>query len=145
MKSYCNADCGNCGFKDNCKGCEATCGSPFGGKCVAAEYIKAGGIDKYDEFKESLRLEINELLASNDIPVTDALYELSGGYVNLAYPLPSGCEVKFLDDKNIYLGCQIDCADLDACFGVVADSTFILVCRYGENGSNPELITYKRR
>lgn len=143
--TYCGADCGNCSFEENCKGCCETCGSPFGGKCIAAEYIKLGGIEAYKTFKEKLKNEVNDTLAALGIGETEDLYELSGKYVNLEYPLPCGGTVKFLNDRNIYLGAQIEFGDMGVCYGVVADSTFILVCSYSVNGSEPELITYKKR
>ena len=143
MNTICGAKCDECDFRDRCAGCEATCGKPFGGACVAAEYIKVGGKKKYAEFKEKLLSEVNELLAANDIPAASALYELAGMIVNLAYTLPSGETVKFLDDGKIYLGAQIECGGI--CFGAVADTTFILVCAYREGGADPELIAYKRR
>ena len=145
MNTICGANCENCGLKDSCAGCAATCGRPFGGDCVAAEYIKAGGREKYAEFKEKLLREINALLAENDIPAAAALYELQGSFVDLPYPLPSGESVKFLDPKKIYLGTQIEAPDLGFYFGAVADTSFLLVCRYGEGGTDPELIAYKKR
>lgn len=145
MSTICGANCEECNFKDNCRGCEATCGKPFGGTCVAAEYIKAGGKEKYVEFKRGLLNEVNALLKANGIPPADALYELAGSFVNLAYPLPSGEAIKFLDDKKVYLGAQIDFAGLGVCYGVVADAGFILVCSYSVNGSEPELIVYQKR
>ena len=54
MKTICGADCGKCPFREECRGCAATCGRPFGGTCVTAEYIKAGGVEKYREFKQVL-------------------------------------------------------------------------------------------
>ena len=145
MSTICGADCEKCTFKDNCRGCAETCGKPFGGACVAAEYIKLGGKEKYAEFKNGLLDETNAILAENGIPKADKLYELCGSFVNLSYPVPSGKTVKFLDDKRIYLGAQIEFADLGICYGVVADTTFILVCSYSVNGSEPELIVYKKR
>jgi len=145
MSTICGICCDSCSFKPNCKGCCETEGHVFGGNCVAAEYIKLGGKDKYNEFKAALLTEINELLAQNDISAAAALFELAGFYVNLEYELPSGSRVKFLDDKNVYLGCQIELEGGDRCVGVIADTTFILVCSYGANGSAPELIAYKKR
>ncbi|MBP9988998.1 MAG: DUF3795 domain-containing protein [Ruminococcus sp.] len=145
MNTYCKANCEECNFKENCKGCQATCGSPFGGKCVAAEYIKVGGYEAYKEFKEKIKKEVNELLTSLEIPETNELFELAGSFVNLSYPLPSGEKVKLLNDKNIYLGCQIECDGLNFCYGVVADSGFIMICSYSVNGSEPELVLYKKR
>lgn len=145
MNTICGADCGECTYKDNCKGCLKTCGKPFGNTCVAAEYIKVGGREAYADFKQKLLEEVNALLEANNIPKADKLYELPGSFVNLAYHIPSGRQVKFLDDKKIYLGTQIEFADLGICYGVVADTTFILVCSYSVNGSEPELIAYKKR
>lgn len=34
---------------------------------------------------------------------------------------------------------------IERCYGVVADERFILVCEYGCNGADPEIIVYKRR
>ena len=130
---------------DSCRGCAATRGRPFGGACIAAEYIKTGGADRYAEFKKKLLHEINALLRANGIPEADGLYELPGRFVDLAYPLPSGKKVTFLDETRVYLGCQIEFADLGICYGVVADAGFILICSYSVNGSEPELIVYQKR
>lgn len=145
MKSLCGADCSSCPSNKHCKGCEASDCKPFGKKCFVAQYIKAGGIDSYKAFKNSLLSEINNLLTALDIPNADALYELSGEFVNLPYTLPSGDNVQFLDNQKIYLGCQIELADMGVCYGVVADAGFILVCSYSVDGSQPELIAYIKR
>ena len=145
MRNYCGANCGSCLSKLGCKGCLPTCGSPFGGRCVAAEYIKAGGAEAYRQFKQKLTDEVNALLAAEGLGKTDGLFELLGAYVNLEYPMPSGDRVKLLDDKNIYLGAQIEFADVGICYGVVADAGFILICSYSRDGSEPELIVYQKR
>lgn len=145
MGTICGANCKECGFKDDCCGCSATCGKPFGGACIAAEYIKAFGAEKYHEFKRNLLDEINFLLEENGLPQAKKLYELPGSFVNLEYRIPSGKTVKMLDDTRIYLGTQIEFADLGVCYGVVADTTFILACSYSVNGSEAELIIYKKR
>lgn len=145
MKSLCGADCSNCSFGKSCKGCEATNCKPFGGDCVAAQYIKVGGVEQYTAFKKILLNEINELLLELGVPNVEELYELPGEFVNLPYYLPSGKTVKFLDDKKVYLGCQLEFADMGICYGVVADTGFILVSSYSVNGSEPELIAYKKR
>ena len=90
MGSYCNANCEECTFKESCRGCTQTCGMPFGGRCVAAEYIRAGGKEAYNFFKNMLKDEINELLKTLGIPAAEELFELPGHFVNLAYALPSG-------------------------------------------------------
>ena len=122
-----------------------TCGSPFGGRCVAAEYIKANGVEAYKDFKKKLMDEINAVLEEEGIPTTEKLFELVGHFVNLEYKLPGGKKVKFLNDKNIYLGTQIEIADADVRYGVVADTTFILICSYKSDGSDPEVVFFKKR
>jgi len=144
-ETLCGADCSQCPFKCECNGCKKTCGSPFGGKCIAAEYIKVGGKENYEAFKKSMTDEVNELLDTLGIPHTPTLFELKGGYVNLPYPLPNGNAVQFLKENDIYLGCQIEAEDIEFCYGVVCNASFILVCSYSVNGTMPELIAYKRR
>lgn len=150
MRSYCDADCENCGYgKDQgCKGCMASEGCPFGKKCFIAQYIKTGGKAAYDSFVRGLIGEINALNIPG-LPEITELFPLSGGCVNLAYPMPSGESVKLLDDAALYLGNQVECefaaGEDDKCFGIVADMSFILIARYGENGSDPELIAYVKR
>ena len=145
MLNYCGADCGNCPFNQNCRGCCATCGSPFGGTCVAAEYIKTGGRPSYDAFKKQLLEEINAILETEGIPLASSLAELPGSFVNMEYKLPNGEPVKFLSDRDVYLGTQVGPVDSGLCFGVAADTTFILVCSYTEGGNDPELIVYRKR
>lgn len=145
MSTICGTDCKKCPFSKDCKGCEFKCDTNSGRRCIAAEYIKIGGKAMYEEFKNTLINEINQLLNAEDIPEISELYELSGNFVNLKYRLPCGENVKFLNDNHIYLGCQIEFADLGICYGVVADASFILLCSYSVDGSEPELITYKRR
>ena len=47
MSSICGANCDECRARDDCRGCSETCGRPFGGRCIAAEYIKTGGTAAY--------------------------------------------------------------------------------------------------
>lgn len=146
METICGVRCDEgCPFSKDCKGCAETGGRPFGGSCVAAEYIKAGGKEKYEEFKKLLLAEVNGLLAGCGAPEAEKLWELPGWYVDLAYRLPSGREASFLDGSKIYLGAQIEAPGLERCWGVVADMDFILVCSYGEGGSDPELLAYRKR
>lgn len=143
MSSICGINCEKCNYKENCCGCEETCGKPFGGDCIAAEYIKVGGKKAYLQFKINLLKKINDLLIQNGLPISQNLYELNGAFVNLEYDLPNGEKVKFLDDKKIYLGCQIEVEGLEMCYGIVADANFILISRYYKNGTNPQLVIYK--
>ena len=98
---------------------------------------------------EALKLRLIDEINSLDIdgmPRLDKLNALVGSYVNLSYPLPSGEYVKFLDDNTTYLGNQLESSINDGrCFGVLANMEFILVCKYGEGGSDPELVMYKKR
>ena len=80
------------------------------------------------------------------MPEVKTLNALVGSYVNLAYPLPSGESVRFLDDRKTYLGNQLESeTDGDRCFGVLANEDFILVCTYGAEGADPSLVLYKKR
>ena len=73
-------------------------------------------------------------------------HALVGQYVNLAYPLPNGMKAKFLNDQTTYLGNQLESEfGGDRCFGVLANMDFILICTYETDGTNPELLLYKKR
>ena len=100
---------------------------------------------QFDEFKKQLIDEINAL-GIEGMPKVEKLNALVGSYVNLAYPLPSGLSVKFLDDGTTYLGNQLESEfGGDRCFGVLANMDFILICTYEAEGKNPELVLYKKR
>ena len=83
------------------------------------------------------------------MPKIEELYSLNGSFVNLEYSLPNGIKAKFLQDDEIYLGNQVECefndGDFKKCFGLVGNMNFLLICEYGENGSNPELLVYQKR
>ena len=103
------------------------------------------GAESFEEFKKQLIEEINALRIEG-MPRLESLNALVGGYINLEYSLPNGTRVKFLDDGATYLGNQLESeADKSKCFGIAANADFILVCTYGENGDNPELVVYKKR
>lgn len=101
---------------------------------------------QFESFKQQLIEEINELHIDG-MPKLEKLNALVGGYVNLAYTLPSGVSVKFLNDQTTYLGNQLESEKLDdgKCFGVLANMDFIMVCTYEAEGNNPELLLYKKR
>lgn len=100
---------------------------------------------QFEEFKQQLIKEINDLHIEG-LPEVKKLNALVGSYVNLAYRLPSGVNVKFLDDHTTYLGNQLESTPGgDRCFGILANMDFILVCTYEAEGANPELILYKKR
>lgn len=111
------------------QGCE-TPGSCFSGTCAV---------------KEQLIREFNDLHIPHMGPVTD-LNALTGSYINLEYTLPGGQKVKFWEDGRVYLGNQLEKQDGSCrCYGLTADENWLLVCEYGDNGSDPELVVYKRR
>lgn len=60
--------------------------------------------------------------------IVEDLNLLKGAYVNLEYPLANGTTVKFLNDKDIYLGNQVEKQDSERCYGI-----------------DPEIVLYKRR
>ncbi len=100
---------------------------------------------KFEEFKKQLIKEINSLDISG-MPRLEKLNALVGRYVNLSYRLPSGSFVKFLDDDATYLGNQLEEGPgSERCFGVLANMDFILICTYGKEGSDPELVLYRKR
>ncbi|MBR6094536.1 MAG: helix-turn-helix domain-containing protein [Lachnospiraceae bacterium] len=108
-------------------------------------YEELGNDGKFDEFKETLIREINDLHIEG-MPKLEKLNALVGKFVNLEYRLPGGMNVKFLDDGATYLGNQLPSEIVDGlCFGVLANMDFILVCTYEKNGENPELLVYKKR
>ena len=98
---------------------------------------------KFDAFKKQLIEEINNLNIEG-MPKLESLSALVGAYVNLEYRLPSGMKAKFLDDNVTYLGNQLE-IDNNRCFGIVANAEIILICTYGVEGANPELVLFKRR
>ncbi len=108
-------------------------------------YEELGDGGQFEAFKQQLIEEINALHVEG-MPKVEKLNALVGQYVNLAYRLPNGAEVKFLDDNTTYLGNQLEPEfGGDRCFGVLANMDFILICTYECEGANPELVLYKKR
>ena len=100
---------------------------------------------QFEAFKKKLMEEINELHIEG-MPKVEKLNALVGKYVNLEYRLPSGMSVKFLDDQTTYLGNQLESEfGGERCFGILANMDFIMISTYGVEGSNPELVLYKKR
>lgn len=144
METLCGIDCTGCGFKSSCKGCTETDGRPFGGECIVAGCYKSGGESCFIAYRKRLMEEFNTL-GIPDMPTITTLCQLNGAYVNLEYTLPNGEKMRLLDDRKIYLGYQVEKADSDRCYGLVADNDYLLVCEYGCNGAEPEIIVYKKR
>ena len=138
MKTFCGIDCcKDCNRLLECGGCEKCQGHPFGGSCVA---------ERNRDFKALKRQLIDEInaLGIEGLAVSD-LNLLTGSYVNLSYPLANGSAVQFLKGNDIYLGNQVEQEDSERCYGIVANEGFILICEYGCDGSDPEIVLYKRR
>ena len=107
------------------------------------EQFSDGG--QFEAFKQELIDEINALHIEG-MPKVNKLNALVGAYVNLEFQLPSGMKARFLDDRTTYLGNQLETAlDDGRCFGVLANMDFILICTYGTEGADPELVLYKKR
>ena len=108
-------------------------------------YNELGDNGEFETFKAQLTEEINALHIDG-MPRVEKLNALVGKYVNLAYRLPGGESVRFLDDQATYLGTQLESEyGGERCFGVLANMDFILVCTYEGEGANPELVLYKKR
>ncbi len=149
MKTICGLDCNECPGKESCPGCEKIGGE---GKCVIHACAGNGksaceGCHYFDGpcgMKEQLLREFNALEIPGMPEVTD-LNALPGSYINLEYTLPGGQKAKLWDDKRIYLGNQLEKQEGDRCYGLTADENYLLVCEYGCDGSDPEIVCYKRR
>lgn len=145
-KTVCGWDCEECGgMNSGCKGCDA-----ISDNCIVAQCCKKIEHESCEEchgvceLKDSLISEFNSL-GIKDMATVTQLNALSGGYINLEYTLPSGQRIKLLDESKIYLGNQICKKDSDRCYGLAADRSFLLVCEYGEQGADAEIVVYKRR
>lgn len=151
VETICGIDCNECLLKETCKGCAATKGRPFGGECMVAACCRNKGqehcencLDTPCKLKERLIAEFNAL-GIEDMAKVTSLNALKGSFVNLEYTLPSGRAVKFLDDNKIYLGNQICKKNSSRCYGLTADENYLLVCEYGDGGSDAEIVVYKKR
>lgn len=138
IMTYCGENCcEECDRLSACGGCERCQGHPFGGSCVA---------ERNEDFPSLKRRLIDEINAFGieGLAVSD-LNLLTGSYVNLSYPLAGGSAARFLKDNDIYLGNQVGSSEPDRWYGIAANEDFILICEYGRNGSDPEIVLYKRR
>ncbi len=109
--------------------------------CLAKNIINKYGVATYNNLKSQL-IEIINSLNIKDLKIND-LNLLNGEYVNLEYNL-NNQKIKLLKDNNVYLCNQVEQKNSDRCYGIVADNEFILICSYGCNGVEPELILYKK-
>ena len=108
-------------------------------------YDELSADGQFEEFKEQRSNAINARHIAG-MPKLEKLNALVGQFVNLPYRLPSGADVKFLNDGTTYLGNQLESEfGGDRCFGVLANMDFILISTYEKDGKNPELVLYKKR
>lgn len=109
------------------------------------KYEELSDNGEFEMFRQQLISEINDLHIEG-MPEIDTLCALAGSDINLAYTLPSGHEVKFLDDSKTYLGTQVDSVfGGSRHFGIAAGLGFILISTYEDNGKDPELVLFKSR
>ncbi len=150
MQTICGLDCDQCGWRDSCKGCAATNGHPFGEQCMIAECCGkhecrgscfSGGPCS---LRQPIIDEFNSL-GIRDMEDVTALNVLPGSFINLEYSLPNGESFKLWRDDAVYFGNQLPKKNSDRCYGLTADKDHLLVCEYGENGADPEIVVYKRR
>lgn len=94
--------------------------------------------------KEQFIQEFNDLHIKDMDKVTE-LHELEGSYVNLKYTLANQQSFQLWKDDEIVLGNQMHKHHSDRCYGLSANDKYLLVCEYGENGIDPEIVVFKRR
>lgn len=143
MNTVCGIDCSECPQKETCGGCKEK-------ECTVLKCSSEKGFESCEEcggrcsLRERLIEEINAL-GIEDMEKLTSLNSLLGSYVNLEYTLPSGQKIKFWDDKKIYLGNQICKKGSHRSYGICADENHILICEYGSEGADPEIVLYKKR
>lgn len=147
--TICGLDCSQCWLQTECGGCQKTQGRPFGKECMIAVCCQKKGRDQCsgcDEcrLKKDLLAEFSSL-GIEELQQINTLYALKGALINGAYPLPSGQKIQIWDDNKIYLGNQVEKKNSDRCYGLAADEKYLMVAEYGENGSNAELVVFRRR
>ncbi|MDO4492973.1 MAG: DUF3795 domain-containing protein [Clostridia bacterium] len=142
-RGLCGADCGACPRGESCPGCAATNGHPFGGECIAADCVLACGAEGLEALKRELCREFGAL-GIEGLGTPGTLYELSGAYVCLEYPMPGGQTLRLPEENGAYLGTQKELGN-GRCLGAVAGKDFLLVGEYGPMGTDPVLICYKKR
>lgn len=140
--SICGVDCASCPLRDTCKGCVATGGRPFGKDCVVAKCYQ-NGETAFKKFEKKLIAAFNAL-GLEDMDEVTSLNALKGSFINIEYPLPSGQMVRFWDDDQIYLGTQLCKKNSDRCYGLAADETYLMVCESEADGTEAEVILFKR-
>ncbi len=137
-----------CGKSLSCGGCEQTEGHPFGKECFIYDHIQKNGKVSYEALKAELICEFNSFNIKGMPNITE-LFAINGALVKTAYPIPD-CDVEdMLDEREIYLGIQVECEDNGKkpikIFALLANKDIMLVIEYGENFSNSRVLIFKRR
>ena len=97
----------------------------------------------YENIKNEIIKQFNSLGISDMGVITD-MHEGSGAFVNIEYVLPSGQTIKLWDDNKTYLINQVCKCNSNRCYGLVADEKYLLVCGYGDEGVDGEIIVFKQ-
>lgn len=92
--------------------------------------------------KQLLIAEFNKL-GIEGMPEVTELHEYEGSFVNLEYTLPNGTAAKFWEDSKTYFILEIPKTD-DRCFGLIGGEHYLMVCEYGRDGENPEILVFKK-
>ena len=149
MSTICGINCSECELKTTCGGCEATGGHPFGGSCVVAECCHGRDQQSCGECTDcSLRRQIISefnALGIADMGEVQSLNLLLGSFINSEYLLPSGVTVKLWEDGSVYFANMLPKQGSEQCYGIAADVDHLAVTEFGENGSDPKLVLFKRR
>ncbi len=88
--------------------------------------------------QEKIRTILNGL-GIKELEQVEEFCELPGAYVNMECELPDKTIGKVLDDKAMYLCCQVPINDLE-CYGVAADEKQVVVYRYKNNDSEAKVV-----
>lgn len=143
MSTICGANCDLCSLRETCRGC-AEILRPSLRRGLPCRRVHKGRRQGAVCGTEAALISQFNALGIEGMPEITELFCLCGSFVNLAYPMPNGRQVHLLDDKNIYLGTQVEGAGEDRCFGLVGGTDFLLVCTYGEGGTDPQLVMYRK-
>ena len=159
-KTLCGIDCSDCLYDGSCGGCIETGGRPLGGDCMLFRACSrkganlCGGNERYLDIIAKLKAEVIaefNALGISGMPEVTELFPLVGDIVNFEYILPGGAKAKFFDDTRIYLAAQLEKSGQPAddvppaCFGLVADEDYLMVCEYVEGGGVPKILAFLRR
>ena len=145
-KSVCGLDCDCCELRENCSGCFAAGGKPFGGECIIARCCEQKNCTYCEDCAERCALKSKLIAEFNALEIPDMekisdLNSLKGSYVNLSYPLPSGDNVSFWDD-TIYSEISVEKKERQI-YGCT-DGNYLMVSEYGADGEDAEIVIYKK-